>query len=95
MVILPLYLSRLLCGGLVANSCLTLATPWTIAHQTALSTRFPREDYCGLPFHSPGDLRDPEIKHQSPTLQADSLPTETSGKHLSQFSSVTQSCLTP
>ena len=39
-VILSLYLSRLLCGGLVAKSCLTLATPWTIARQAPLSMGF-------------------------------------------------------
>ena len=30
----------------------------------------------GLPFLSPGDLPDPGIKTGSPTLQADSLPSE-------------------
>ena len=34
----------------------------------------------GLPFPSPGDLSDPGIKPASPALQADSLPTEPSGK---------------
>ena len=34
----------------------------------------------GVPCPSPGDLPDPEIKPRSPTLQADSLPTETPGK---------------
>ena len=28
-------------GGLVAKSCPTLATPWTIAHQAPLSRVFP------------------------------------------------------
>ena len=37
-------------GGLVAKSCLTLATPWTVAHQAPLSTGFSRQEYCsGLP----------------------------------------------
>ena len=45
------------------QSCLTLATPWTVAHQTALSIEFPRQEYwCGLLFPSPGDLPDPGIK---------------------------------
>ena len=36
---------------------------------------FPRQEYwSGLPFPSPGDLTDPEIKLVSPALQADSLP---------------------
>ena len=33
------------CGGLVAKSCLTLATPWSIAPQAPLSMRFPRQEY--------------------------------------------------
>ena len=33
-----------------------------------------------LPFPSPGDLPNPGIKPRSPTLQADSLPAELSGK---------------
>ena len=49
-------------GGLVAKSCLTLATPWTVVHRVPLSIRFPRQDYWnGLPFPSPGDLPDPGI----------------------------------
>ena len=32
-------------GGEVAKSCLTLATPWTVAHQAPLSMGFPREEY--------------------------------------------------
>ena len=34
----------------------------------------------GFPVPSPGDLPDPGIKPRSPTLQADSLPSEPSGK---------------
>ena len=46
-----------------AQSCLTLATPWTVAHQAPLSMGLPRQDYwSGLPFPSPGDLLDPGIK---------------------------------
>ena len=38
-------------GGLVAKSCPTLATPWTVARQPLLSMGFPRQEYCsGLPF---------------------------------------------
>ena len=55
--------------------------PWTVAHQTSLSMGFSRqEDWSGLPFPSPGDLPDPEIKPVSPALQADSLPSELPGK---------------
>ena len=41
---------------------------------------FSRQEYWnGLPFPSPGDLPDPGIKPRSPTLQADSLPSEPRG----------------
>ena len=36
----------------------------------------------GLPFPSPGNLPDPGTEPRSPTLQADSLPTEISGSSL-------------
>ena len=42
---------------------------------------FSRQEHWGrLPFPSPGDLPNPGIKPRSPTLQADSLPTEPQGK---------------
>ena len=63
--------------GLVAKSCPTLATPWTVACQALLSMGLCRQEYwSGLPFPSPGDLPDPGIKPGSPALQADSLPTK-------------------
>ena len=38
---------------------------------------FSRQEYwSGLPFPSPGDLPDPGIEPVSPTLQADTLPSE-------------------
>ena len=41
-------------GGLVAKSCLTLVTPWTIAHQAHLSMGFSKQEYwSGLPLPSP------------------------------------------
>ena len=68
-------------GDIVAKSCLTLAMPWTVAHQAPLSMGFSRQEYWrGLPFPSPEDLSDPGIKPWSPALQADSLPTELQGK---------------
>ena len=64
-------------GGLVAKSCLTLATPWIVAHHAPLSMGFSRQEYwSGLPFPSLGDLPDSGIEPGSPALQADSLPTE-------------------
>ena len=65
-------------GGLVAKSCLTLATPGTVAYKAPLSMGFSSQEYwSGLP----GDLPDPGVKPMSPASQADSLPTELSGKH--------------
>ena len=47
------------CCCLVAKSCLTLATPWSVACQAPLSMEFPRQEYWSeLPFPSPGDLPD-------------------------------------
>ena len=64
-------------GGLVAKSCPTCATPWTVACQAPLSMGFSRQEYwSGLPCPSPGDLPDPGIEPGAPALQADSLPTE-------------------
>ena len=64
-------------SSLVAKLCPTLATPWTRAHQAALSMGFPRQGYCnGLPFPSPGDFPDPGTESGPPALQADALPSE-------------------
>ena len=38
-----------------------------------------QEYWSGLPFPPPGDLSSPAIEPTSPTLQADSLPSETPG----------------
>ena len=73
-------------------SCVRVfATPWTIAHQAPPSVEFSRQEYwSGLPFPSPGDLPDPGIKFRSPTLQADTLPSELPGNHYSNISIRTQ-----
>ena len=66
-----------------------LATPWTLAHQAPLSMVFCRQVYYNRqPFPSPGDLPDPGIKPGSPTLQADSLPTELPGKTIGNLTNV-------
>ena len=44
-----------------------------------------QEWWNGLPFPSPGDLPDQGIKPGSPALQAESLPSEPTGKWLIQF----------
>ena len=42
---------------------------------------FSRQYYwSGSPFSSPGDLPNPGIEPESPTLQADALPSELPGK---------------
>ena len=66
---------------LVAKSCWTLATSWTVAFQAPLSMGFSRQEFwSGLPFPSPGDLLDPGIEPRSLALQVDALPPELWGK---------------
>ena len=66
---------------LVTHSCPTLCDPMGCS-PLGSSMEFSRQDYwSGLPFPSPGDLTDPEIKPWFPALQADSTgratkPTE-------------------
>ena len=74
-------------GGLVAKSCSTLVTPWTVDCQAPLSVGFPRQEYWSwVAFLSPGDLPDPGIEPAFPAcrlsaaLKADSLLTEQPGK---------------
>ena len=64
-------------------SCvLLLATPWPVAYQASPSMGFSRQEYwSGLLFPSPGDLPDPGIEPRSPTLWADTLPSEPPGKY--------------
>ena len=57
-------------------------TPWIVAVQAPLSMEFSRQKYwSGLLFPSPGDLPTPGPKPRFPVLQADSLPSESPGKH--------------
>ena len=57
------------------------ATPWTVACQALPCMGFSKQEYwSGLLFPSPGDLLDTGIEPGSPTLQADSLPSEPPGK---------------
>ena len=68
-------------SGLVAKSCTTLVTPWTIPYQAPLSLRFPRqESWSGLPFASSGNIPDPGIKPASPELAGEFFTTESHGK---------------
>ena len=71
-----LCLNNLCCVSRFSSVWL-FATLWTIAYQAPLSMRFSRQEYwSGLPCPSPGVLSGSVIKPRSPTLQADSLPTE-------------------
>ena len=63
------YCQLILMSPLFQNSERLFVAPWTVASQTPLSTGFHRQEYwSGLPFPSPGDLPDPEIKPGSPAL---------------------------
>ena len=65
----------------VVQSHLTLCDPWTVACQAPLFMGFSRQEYwSGLPCPPPKDLPNPRIKPRSPTLQANSLPSEPPGK---------------
>ena len=67
---------------LVAKSCPTLGTPWTVVCQSVLSMEFSRQEYwCGLTFPSSGDIHHPGIEPGPPALQADSLPTKLPGTY--------------
>ena len=58
---------------------------WTVAYQVSQSMGFSKQEYRNrLPFPSPGDLPDPGIKSRSPTLQADSLPSEPPGNPITK-----------
>ena len=47
-------------------SDLLFATPWTVAHQAAVSMEFYRQEYwSGLPFSPLGDLPKPGIEPRS------------------------------
>ena len=56
------------------------ATPWTIARQAALSMRFPREYWSGLPCPPPGDLPNPGIELTSPAPAGRFFTTVPQGK---------------
>ena len=79
--LLPLHnwMLNLLCVFvcLVTQSCPTLWVPARLL----CTWGFSRQEYwSGLPCLPPGDLPNPGMKPRSPTLQADSSPTEPVGK---------------
>ena len=57
-------------------------TPWTVLFSMGSSRQ---EYWSGSPFSSPGDIPDPGIDPRSPTLQADSLPSEPPGKGMGKI----------
>ena len=63
---------------LVAQSCLTLYNPMDCSlPSSSVHGIFSKQEYwSGLPFPSPGGLPNPGIEPRSPSLQADSLPSE-------------------
>ena len=59
----------------------SFVTLWTIAHQASPTMGFSRQEYwSALPFPSPGDFPDPEIKPMSPGLAGRFFTTEALGK---------------
>ena len=67
----------------VVQSCLTLSD----SLDSVQSTEFSRQEYwSGQPFPSPGDLPNPGNKPGSSALQADSLPSESTGEEFSFLS---------
>ena len=70
--------SESVCRSVMSNS--------TVACLAPLSMGCSRQEYWdGLPFPSPGDLPKSGIKPGSPTLQVDSLPSESPGRGLLLF----------
>ena len=67
-------------GGLVAKSCLVLATPWTVAKSLLCPWDFPGKN-TGLSCHLllQGIFPTQELNPRSPALEADSLLTELPG----------------
>ena len=52
-------------------------TVCTVAYQAPPSIGFSRQEYeSGLPFPSPGDLRNPGTESRSPAMKADDLLSE-------------------
>ena len=70
-------------GGVVAKSCLTLVTPWTVARQVFLAMGFPRQEcWSGFPVSFSRGSSEPRDRTQVSCFQADSLQTEPPGKLL-------------
>ena len=78
----------------ITRSCPLFATPETVAHQAPLSMEFFSQEYQReLPFPSPGYFPNPGMEPRSPTLQADSLPSESHRVKILLFKSLTHTLL--
>ena len=64
------------------QSCPTVGDPMDCSLSGSSVHGVFQECWSGLPFPSPGDLPDPGIEPGSPTLQADTLPSEPPGTNL-------------
>ena len=61
---------------------ISICDPMDCSRPGSSITEFSKQEYqSGLPVPSPGDLPKSGIEPRSPTLQADSLPSEPLGKH--------------
>ena len=72
--------------GLVAWSCLSLCNSMDYSPPGSSVHGIPRQEYwSGLPFSPPGDLPEPGTEPTPPALQADSLLSEPSGRHIYNY----------
>ena len=59
------------CYGCSSSHVQLFATPWTVAHQTLLFMKLPRqEQWSGLPCPPPGELPNPRIEPVFPAASA-------------------------
>ena len=83
---LPVFRVCVCMRAKLPQSCLTL---WTVARQAPLSMGFSRQEHWSwLPCPPPGELPHPGVEHASSVssaLQADSSPSESSGKALKRL----------
>ena len=83
---LPVSISHFSVYALASQSCLNLCSPMNCSPPGSSFMGFSRQEYwSGLSCPPPGHLPNPGIQPGSPTLQADSLPSEPPGK-LASFS---------
>ena len=71
---------RVLCCACSLICVRLFATPWTVARLLCPWVFSGQEYRSGLSCPTPGDIPNPEIELRSPSLQADSLPSEPPGE---------------